>query len=233
MTTYILTGATGAIGRAVALALAHRGDEVITAGRGVSRLAGLAGIYPFEADLSTPGAAEQAIRDAASLRPVGGIIHCAGSELLAPIRYTRDDAWERAMWAASCALGLLRAASRRGVVADGGAVVLMSSASVRRAAAGCGAYAAGKAAVEALARTAAVELAPRGIRVSCVAPGAVLGPMHDRVCTRMGEENARAFEARHPLGICTPADVADAVLYLLDAPRVTGAVLPVDGGLTC
>ena len=89
---------------------------------------------------------------------------------------------------------------------------------------GFAAYAASKAALVRLTECLALELAPR-IRVNAVAPGTVLWPERYPVSRR------RTLAARIPLGRAgTPKDVADAVRYLADAPFVTGAVIPVDGG---
>ncbi|ACG74774.1 short-chain dehydrogenase/reductase SDR [Anaeromyxobacter sp. K] len=89
---------------------------------------------------------------------------------------------------------------------------------------GYAAYAASKAALARLTECLALELAPR-VRVNGVAPGTVLWP------ERYPAAQRRALTARIPLGRPgTPEDVAAAVRYLADAPFVTGAVLPVDGG---
>ncbi len=89
---------------------------------------------------------------------------------------------------------------------------------------GYAAYCASKAALVRLTECLALELAPR-VRVNAVAPGTVLLPAETRGAER------RRLEARIPLGRSgTPGDVCGAVRYLADAPFVTGAVLPVDGG---
>ena len=89
---------------------------------------------------------------------------------------------------------------------------------------GYAAYAASKAALIRLTECLALELAP-DVRVNAVAPGTVLWPESYPAARR------RELAARIPLGRAgTPADVASAVRWLADAPFVTGAVIPVDGG---
>ena len=89
---------------------------------------------------------------------------------------------------------------------------------------GFAAYCASKAALVRLTECLALELAPR-VRVNAVAPGTVLWPR------AYGAARRRQLAARIPLGRAgTPLDVAEAVRFLAEAPFVTGAVLPVDGG---
>ena len=89
------------------------------------------------------------------------------------------------------------------------------------------AYSATKGAVIAMTKALAQELGPAGIRVNCVAPGVILTDM----CASVSEETLDALKEETPVGRNgTPADVAGAMLYLADAPFVTGQVLAVNGG---
>ena len=123
---------------------------------------------------------------------------------------------------------------------DGASVVLNASNTASRAAEGIGVYAAIKAAIHSFARTWAVELRDRGIRVNAVSPGATDTPGRE---TRVGlaaraaggsETDFRAAQtASIPLGrIGTPEEVAGAVLFLASdlSAFVTGAEIVVDGG---
>ncbi|MCF6388409.1 SDR family oxidoreductase [Mycobacterium sp. MBM] len=98
-------------------------------------------------------------------------------------------------------------------------------------------YAASKGAVQALTLSAAVELAPLGIRVNDVAPGMTRTPLYDSWLADTADpaETERAAVARIPLPrLGSPQDVADAVAYLVsdDAQHVTGTSIKVDGGYT-
>jgi 3-oxoacyl-[acyl-carrier protein] reductase len=115
-------------------------------------------------------------------------------------------------------------------LADGGRIVLVSSTAGQRGEAGHADYAATKGALISLTKSVAVELAPRGITVNCVAPGwidteMVAGPM-------AGEGRAR-IERSIPLGrIATPDDIAGPIVFLCSdlARHVTGEILNVNGG---
>jgi NAD(P)-dependent dehydrogenase (short-subunit alcohol dehydrogenase family) len=235
MKRFLITGATSGLGLMVMHKLAEQGreqgHEVHAIGRDVGRLTGrLGGARVHECDLSRlPLLVSEAVRAAGTF---DSIVHCAGAELVAPLRLTSDEQYRSAMMAADSAFAILRAAASKGVMADGGSIVLMSSVAAHRGTAGMAAYSASKAAVEGMARAAAVELAARRIRVNCVAAGAFRSPMHERVTKRMPHAAQDAYAAAHPLGIGDVEAVRDAVLHLLsDASRwTTGSTVIVDGG---
>jgi NAD(P)-dependent dehydrogenase (short-subunit alcohol dehydrogenase family) len=109
----------------------------------------------------------------------------------------------------------------------GGRVVNIASGAAALGVAGSSAYVAAKHAVAGLTRTAAIEYAARGIAVNAVSPGLVMTDAVDLDVDR--------FVAAHPSGRpVTPEEVADVVAWLLlDAPpQLTGALIPIDGGLT-
>jgi NAD(P)-dependent dehydrogenase (short-subunit alcohol dehydrogenase family) len=119
----------------------------------------------------------------------------------------------------------LRASTR------GAAIVNIGSAFGVRGLARSLAYVASKAALHAVTRSLAVEYGPAGIRVNAVAPGFITTDMF----AKHPEERRAELAAAHPLGRAgTPAEVAAAVSFLCstDSSFVSGAVLPVDGGLT-
>jgi NAD(P)-dependent dehydrogenase (short-subunit alcohol dehydrogenase family) len=108
-----------------------------------------------------------------------------------------------------------------------GAIVNVVSGSASLGVPGHSAYVASKHAVAGLTRTAAIEYAPLGVRVNAVAPGLVLTPALEGV--DLGE-----FAAAHPIGRAVEAaEVAEVVGWLLEAApaALTGALIPVDGGL--
>ena len=114
---------------------------------------------------------------------------------------------------------------------DGGSVVLVGSIAGAIGTKGYGVYGASKAAVRAFARTWANELAPRGIRVNVVAPG----PTDTAMFAAASDEIRETLTTLIPLGRMGRADeVASAALFLAgeESSFITGAELPVDGGMT-
>ncbi len=117
------------------------------------------------------------------------------------------------------------------IMQDGGSVVLVGSIAAAIGTKGYGVYGASKAAVRAFARTWANELAPRGIRVNVVAPG----PTDTAMFAAASDEVRETLTTLIPLGRMGRADeVASAALFLAseESSFITGAELPVDGGMT-
>ncbi|MDE3176774.1 MAG: SDR family oxidoreductase, partial [Pseudomonadota bacterium] len=148
---------------------------------------------------------------------------------------TRDEDWRRLFDVnVAGAMRICRAALRY-FAADGGTIVLVASAAALRPLAERTAYCASKAALVMFAKTLAAELAPRGIRVNALCPGAVDTPLFrtsyeglpDPVAAR--REIADRYALRR---IAEPEEMAASVLFLSSAASsyVTGVALAADGG---
>jgi NAD(P)-dependent dehydrogenase (short-subunit alcohol dehydrogenase family) len=118
------------------------------------------------------------------------------------------------------------------LMTKGGSIVNITSVEVFRAAPGFGIYGAMKAAVEHLSRTLALELAPRGIRVNCVAPDAIPTPGDAALAETADPGGREAYGRKVPLGWGAPDDCAGPVLFLASVLSrfVTGTTVRVDGG---
>ena len=237
MAAYLIFGAAGGIGSALARRLAATGATLTLAGRNAERVAALAGELDATAatvDATDFDAVDRCVREAAARSGrLDGAVNCAGSLLLKPAHLTRADELAATIAAnLTTAFAVVRAAARAMTDGGGGSIVLVSSAAARIGLANHEAVAAAKAGVEGLTLAAAATYASRQVRVNCVAPGLVRTGLTSRITASPPAEQASV--AMHALGrIGEPDDVASALAWLLDPANawVTGQVLGVDGGL--
>jgi NAD(P)-dependent dehydrogenase (short-subunit alcohol dehydrogenase family) len=149
-----------------------------------------------------------------------------------PITRMAAAEWDRVHAVNSRGAFLVLREVARHMVDDGnpGAIVVVTSISARTAETTMAHYAASKAAAEALVRVAARELGPHGIRVNAVAPGTTDTPLFAATDAIPGYRERTA--ARAALGRTgSAAEVAEAIVAVLDLPWVTGQVIAADGGL--
>jgi NAD(P)-dependent dehydrogenase (short-subunit alcohol dehydrogenase family) len=236
--SFVITGGGRGIGLETARALVASGAQVCLVGRRPEPLetavAALGnGAWAFPADVSS---ASDADRLAAAVRArwgrLDGLVNAAGIAPMASLADTDPEAWDRAFavnvrgpYLLCRALGPLLREGRSP------AVVNVSSTLAEKPIPGMAAYNASKAALNQLTRSLALEWAP-AIRVNAVMPAVVDTPIHaDRGLTI---EQVHEMDRLHPMQrIGTPADVASLILFLLsDASSwITGAVVPIDGGM--
>lgn len=237
---FLVTGGSSGIGRAVAQSLARNGARVLVNGRDQARLEQTVASLEGEGHTAVPAALDDLERTSAWVGelarrhgPLTGIVHSAGIHSGVPLRLIKQAHLSELMKInVDVALGLLKGLRMRGSHGPGASVVLVASVMGLVGASAKTAYSAGKGALIALARCAAIELAAEDIRVNCVAPGCVETEMLDEIRSQLTDEQFEAIRAQHPLGLGRPEDVAQAVGFLLsDAARwITGTTLVVDGG---
>jgi NAD(P)-dependent dehydrogenase (short-subunit alcohol dehydrogenase family) len=248
--TLLVTGAASGIGAAVARLAAEEGAAgLVLVDRNAEGLAILADA------LDTP--ALQAAGDVGDAAFWTGLeeriadrfdrLDCAfaGAGIghdMCPIADLDPATWSRVL-AVNLTGAFLTLRSSLRLMRDGGAVLLISSSTGVKASAGTAAYGTSKAALIHLARIAALEAAPCGIRVNCISPGGVETPLFrgngffDALIEKTGSERGAfdALAARTPLGRYATADeTAGLVAFLLgdQAAQVTGANLVADAGMT-
>lgn len=239
--TALVTGGSRGVGRATALLLARAGAAVAIGYHsraaeaeetvGAIRALGV-DACAIRSDLAEESGNDLLFDDAiAALGRLDVVVVNAGiwppDEV--PLERMTTAQWSRTMRInLDSAFYSVRRAARE--VADGGSIVLVSSTAGQRGEAFHSDYAASKGAMIAFTKSVAVELAPRDVRVNCVAPGWIDTEM---VQQPMAAEGRRAIERSIPLGrIASAEDVAGPILFLCSplARHVTGEVLNVNGG---
>jgi NAD(P)-dependent dehydrogenase (short-subunit alcohol dehydrogenase family) len=242
----LVTGGAGGLGAAVCRQLAARGEVVAVAdldGAGAKGVADACGgaCFAIPVDLAAadgPQAMVDLVIERAGRLDV--LVNCAAVAPAEAFLEMTAGAWERALLVNVRAIALATAAAGR--VITRGRIINVTSAAARMALPNYTAYAATKAAVDSLTRSAAVALAPRGIRVNSISPGMMDTPLQQETeaifCALDGRSDLEAYKAersaRIPLGRRSdPEEMAQAVVWLaLDAPDyMTAERLNVSGGL--
>lgn len=232
----LVTGASSGIGRQIALSCAQAGATIIASGRNRERLDATTSSLPgighraVVLDLSDDAAVKSAV---ANIGKVDGMVHSAGISLLAPLRLATRSHVETQLEANLIGPMLLtQQLLLKNAINSGGSLLFISSISAHIGVHGVSSYSASKGGLEAMARSLAMEVVKKGIRVNCLAPGLVQTPMFESALSTTGglEETIK----RYPLGLGQPEDVANAAIFFLShASRwITGTSLIIDGGHT-
>ncbi|MDT5296368.1 MAG: hypothetical protein QOJ76_3248 [Acidobacteriota bacterium] len=240
----LVTGATSGIGRATALCFASEGARVALVGRDAEGLREVAGEIrgrggegvEVRADLADERETSRAVAEA--VERLGGLdvlVNAAGIIGNGTVENTALADWDAMMNVNLRSVFHLMQLCAPHLERRPGNVVNVSSVTGLRAFPGVLAYCVSKAGVDQLTRCAALELAPKGVRVNAVNPGVVVTQIHKR--GGMSEDKYAAFlehsKQTHPLGrVGTAEDVAALILFLASdrAAWITGATYSIDGG---
>ena len=230
--TVIITGASQGIGAGLASGFLERGYNVVATSRRVSQSAEISAsdrLALVDGDIADPETAKAVVETAlARFGSIAALVNNAGIFFTKPfIDYTIED--YRRLTATNLE-GFLHLTQRvvRQMLAQksGGSIVSITTPMVNHPIAGVNASVAmlTKGGIEAMSKNIAMEYAKEQIRANTVAPGIVDTPMH--------KDDPKDFlKTLSPVeGISSVQEIVDAVLFLTEAPRITGQVLNVDGG---
>lgn len=239
----LVTGGTSGIGKATAIAFAKEGAKVVLSGRREKE-----GLTVVEEITKAGGTAHFVQADVAKEQDVKKLVEAtvakfgrldvafnnAGIELMGPIAEITEADYRKVfdinVWGV---LASMKYEIKEMLKTGGGAIINTSSIGGHVGFAGAGVYAATKHAVEGLTKSAALEHAKQGIRVTAVAPAAIETEMIDRFVGGPDSDAGKGLAGMHPVGrMGKSEEIAAAVLYLAsDAAKfTTGISLPVDGG---
>ena len=241
--TAIVTGAGKGIGEALALKLGREGisvccNSVTDSAAGTAekvKQSGGSAIF-VRGDVSKKETAAQIAAE--TVKAFGGIdilVNNAGIVVPGTVENTAVEDWETSMAVNVTGVYLLSQAclpyiiERKGVIINNASSVALKGVKDRFA------YTASKGAVLALSRSMAADLIEKGVRVNCICPGTTFTPSLDSRLAKFDdyEQKKKEFIARQPMGrFGTPEEIADGIMYLINAGFCTGTVLSVDGGMT-
>jgi len=230
--TAIVTGASQGIGAGIVKALVERGFNVVASSRKVTQSAEVAAsnqVALVDGDIGEPATAARIVETALSrFKSIDALVNNAGIFFTKPFtEYTGEDI--RSVISTNVeGFVYITQLSIKQMLAQktGGSIVTITAALAHNPIRGVTASVPmiTKGGLETITRHLAMEYAKDGIRVNAVAPGVVYTPMHR-------DTPQDVMESLSPMGRpSTVKNVADAVMYLIDAPTVTGEIINVDGG---
>jgi len=238
----LITGASSGIGRECAILCSRMGAKVIVTGRDATKLNDTVNHLEVKSDhlgiisnltdvIQTESLISEAIK---KFGRIDGLVHSAGISTTLPLNMMKDKKLDEFFHSnVSSAINLTRLLVKH-MPADGGSIVYLTSVMAVTGESGKSLYSMTKGALLAAARSLAIELAPKKIRINCISPGVVVTPMSQKSIYSQSEEGIEKIKLLHPLGLGTPEDIAAACVYLLSgaARWVTGLNLIIDGGYT-
>lgn len=237
----LITGASSGLGKAIALACAKMGAEVICTGQDIPRLhqtlTELQAIsnhshQAIAADLTKTAGRDMVIQSIGNTS-LNGVVHSAGISRLSPVRMmTEQHLREIQAINIDAPMLLTQSILKKNLIAADGSLVFISSIAAHIGVPGVAAYSGTKAALLAMVRCLALEVVKRRIRANCLSPALVETPLLAATESIIG--SIEKERAAYPLGFGKPEDIANATIFLLSpASRwITGTTLVMDGGLT-
>jgi len=238
----IITGSARGIGRATAVALAREGASIVVAdinAAGAQEAAAeMVGLGQRAIAVQTDVADQEQVqamvqRATEAFGRIDILVNNAGNAVLSPLLETTAAVWDRTLRIHLYGTFFCTQAVVPHMVTQGhGRIVNMSSVSGLVGSAGRVAYSAAKRGINMLTKVLAVELAPHGIRVNAIAPGAVETELTRAAWTQADHEGYFRLTPVERLG--QPEDIAQAVSFLClpHSDFITGQILAVDGGVS-
>jgi 3-oxoacyl-[acyl-carrier protein] reductase len=235
--TALVTGATGAIGEAIARALHSQGATLAISGtrrEALDKLAAALGerVHVLPCDLGSAEQVEALVPKAEeTMQKLDVLVANAGVNKDNLFVQLKDEDWDKVIAVnLTATFRLTRAAVTRMMRRRWGRIIGISSVVGYTGNPGQGNYTASKAGMVGMLKSVAAEYARRNVTANCIAPGIIISAMTDK----LNEKQREAIMGRVPMGrLGTPQDIASAAVYLAseEAAYVTGQTIHVNGGM--
>jgi len=239
---YLVTGASSGIGRQVCMHLLQAGAEVVALGRNELSLQSLTdsalrpeqfAYHLVDFSQSTNQLGDIITELAKRYGKFSGAVLAAGTHNLSPLKTLNIDHFRKTLEINLLSnIAIVQGLCRKNHnIGQGASIVVISSIAARRSDKGALEYSASKAALETAMRCIASEVASKGVRINCIAPGFVQTPMLEKMPV-YSPDFLKKLEQDHPLGLGTVKNISQPVMFLLsaDSSWITGTTMIVDGG---
>jgi NAD(P)-dependent dehydrogenase (short-subunit alcohol dehydrogenase family) len=233
----LVTGASSGIGRSIAVMCAEQGATIKLTARSSERLEETLQLLPkgnhsyFSADLTSEEAISALVQE---LPELDGLILNAGMVKTVPVRFIKKEDMEEmfSLTVHSSAI-LIQQLLKHKKIKSGSSICFISSVASQKITIGNSMYSAAKGALNSFAKSLALELAPKQIRVNAVLPGMVVTNIlkDSSISSQQLDEHVKNY----PIGrFGTPEDIAGLTVYLMSdvSKWMTGSLLTIDGGYT-
>jgi NAD(P)-dependent dehydrogenase (short-subunit alcohol dehydrogenase family) len=236
----LITGASSGIGKATAILFSYLGAEVIITARNKETLnETFLQLNPnpnhqqIIGDLTLIEEIKKIVNE---ITAIDGFVHCCGKVLPVPVKFIKQQQLQDVFSVNYfSAVNMISELLKQTKFNQQSSIVFLSSVSTLHAYFGGGPYISSKAALEGYAKTLALELVPKKIRVNVLQPALVNTPIFEStIDAAVNNEDMMKLISKYPLGVGEPKDVANACAYFIsDASKwITGSFLKMDGGLT-
>lgn len=239
---YLITGAASGIGRATAVYLSRLNARLLLVDINKEKLEKTQQLCNPQdtivcVDLTEAEQLKMSVlSDVESNGKLNGFVHCAGVPYIAPLKAISEETALK-IFKINTYAGLELAklfANKKIYEGEYGSIVFISSVYGLVGSAANVGYAMTKGAIQSATKALAIELAPKKIRVNCIAPGFVKTEMKDSINHNFNDDYNKLIESLHPLGWGSPDDIAAGVAFLFSdmSKWITGTIISIDGGFT-
>lgn len=239
---YLITGAASGLGKATSILLSKLGAELILVDINQDGLDDTALQCSTKVDkviidlYNIPSIKAKIVESVKKIGKLNGFVHLAGRPYLSPLKSINEKTTKDVFMLNTYAgIELAKVCTGRNIYAgDKGSLIFISSVYGLVGSAANVGYAMSKSALHGVTRSLAIELAPKYIRVNCIAPGFVKTNMLSEISDSFSSDYNETLNKLHPLGLGEADDVANSVAFLLSdmSKWITGSIMNVDGGFT-